>query len=90
MTEENTLQLLSAITFLFIVLSVKFSKKFFFFNTLGFILYSAYLYFGLYYKGGEKQWAGFYFISIVTGIHLILVLCYLVYQVAVSILQKRI
>ncbi|MES2654902.1 MAG: hypothetical protein V4620_04890 [Bacteroidota bacterium] len=88
MTEENILLLLSAITFLFIALSAKFSKKFSFFNALGFILYSVYLYFGLYYKGGENQWAGFYFICIVTGLHLLLVICYLVYQIAIYLLRK--
>lgn len=90
MNEENILQLLSAITFLFITLSVKFNKKFFLFNTVAFVLYTAYLYFGLYYKGGENQWAGFYFICIVTGLHLLLVICYLVYRVAVYFLRKAV
>lgn len=89
MTEENTLQLLSAITFLFIVLSAKFNKKFSLFNVLGFILYTAYLYYSLYYDGREgKSMAWVALIYLATGIHLFLVLCYLVYKIAIVILQK--
>lgn len=81
MTEENILQLLTLITFLFIILIVKFNKRILVFNLLLFFFYSLYFYYGLYYQRSEGRALGWVvLIYLVTGLHLFFTICYLVYQ----------
>ena len=79
MNEENVfLFLISALTFILIIKSAKYNKKFSLFNLTVFFIYSLYLYNGLFYRGEEGMSLGWLiFIIFFTGVHLFFIVGYL-------------
>jgi len=82
---DNIIYFISILTLISIVITIRYSRIFFFINIFLFTLYSAYFYYGLFYqREGGAVMAWWFYNLIFTTLHFLIIIGYLIQKKVVK------